>query len=310
MARRLILGAIVALGLSAGLCQAQGDAQPPPPNGEITNPLVGQARDLQREVRILQILRALAITPEQGAVIADAQRTLLGAQNEYLRTQEALVAPVARAVEQYVLALLQDAPQAFAQQARADAESLLGKLDQLRTTWGQIRQAQAQRVYGTLTEEQLAGIETPADRINREEGGGPGGVSLRVVVDRILEVRDMDPAVYAERAPQIADEIGASVAGGNPAIAGQMSERIIGLMEEARALRGGLTLAQRSEFTAKVAEQLGLDSERAVTADAGATVKVGCVQQEAFEALLRDPAAYELVVKLYHLGEPAGGTGQ
>ncbi len=319
---RLLWPAIWAgVGLLAGSALAQGPGGPPPGGAApdpgagqaVTNPLVAQARQVEREGRILEILQALNVKPEQAPVLADAIRTIVSAQTDLNGRIANVFGRLGQAVDAYILAVLEDAPQAFDVQSEQQVGALVVQIDQLRTAYKQICDQQYQRVYDILTPGQVAGIETYQERAARNaEAGGGGGASLATVVAQILDVRALDPAVYAERAERLAGDIARSIAGDNAQLAQPLTTRALALMEEARAMAQEPTPEQQQEFRLRVSQELGLPNlgEGPPPGAPDEGIAPDCVAQAAIENLLRDPASYDLIVRFYHLTPPTPAGGQ
>jgi hypothetical protein len=305
---------LAGLWLVLGCAWAQDPAAQPPAGDGVTNPLVDQARQVDREGRILEILAALKITPAQAAVMADAMRVILSGQADLNGRLDQMLGRIGPDIERYILAVLEDAPEAFNPQTGGQARQLIRQVDGLRTAYRQLCQQQYDRVYAEFTPGQVAGVETYQEMAAGAEGNTPGGgATLGAVVEQILGARRMDAAAYAERATRLAVDIARSIAGDNEQIVQPLSDRALALLEEARAMPGDPNPEQAAQFRQRVSAELGLaetappDGQPGTPPPAAENITPDCVTQAALENLMRDRVAYELIGRMFHLTDPTTG---
>jgi hypothetical protein len=305
---------LAGLWLVMGCAWAQDPAAQPPAGDGVTNPLVDQARRVEREGRILEILAALKITPAQAAVMADAMRAILSGQADLNGRLDQMLGRMGPDIHRYVVAVLEDAPEAFDPQTEGQVRQLIRQVDQLRTAYRDLCRQQYDRVYTEFTPAQVAGVETYEEMAAGAEGGAPeGGATLGNVVERILGCRRLDAATYAERAVPLAGEIARSIAGDNGQMVQALADRALALLEEARAMPGDPNPEQTAQFRQRVSAQLGLADTAPPGGEPGTPpspeerIVPDCVTQAALENLMRDQVAYELLGRMFHLTDPTTG---
>lgn len=311
MAARACVGAVLAVLLVAASSSAQDVA--PRGSETYTNPELEQATLLSRQVTVLEIIKSLRITNDQAAVMYDSMGRILAAQRDLTQRIESLVGSRAQAIDGYVVAAFEDSPESFHPATLRDVDDLLSALTRLGRDYRALCQQEYARVYETLTEAQRAGIETREERAFKaalaSRASAEGGTRLDAVVQSILDVRRLDPPAYRQQAEALATQIARSLVGNDPQVLRPVADRVLTLMEVARALPPDPSPAALDDFTRQVRSELQLrgDAMPPPADQPGDGVESDCVTQDGFEALMRDPIAFELIGKLLGAEGPATG---
>lgn len=282
---------------------AQNQAQP-----TFENPALSEARTLYRQAAILEMLKALEITAEQGQVILQVNAEVLAAQQGMNQALQALVGQNLQFMQAYVQGTLVDDPQTFEYPVIDQADALLGEIAAIRGEYEAICFQAYDAVFSVLSEAQLDAIETyeeqafKADRANMALD--QGGTSLDALVQRLLMVRDMEPDAYQQQAEGLATGLARRVVGDDPELLPPAIDAMIALMETVRAIPADAGDEALTEFREQVRQQLGLDAQGR---SPHMRAQTDLVTQAGFENMLRDPVTSQVLSDL--LGISLGGGG-
>lgn len=270
------------------------------------NPALAEARMLYRQAAILEILQALEVTPAQGQAIIQVNAEIVAAQQATNNALQGLVGASLPFMRAYVQGTLTDDPQSFQAINVEQADRILGEIAMIRSQYEGLCRQGYEMVYSTLTDAQLAAIETYEEQALKVQQADMattlGGTTLDALVPRLLAVREMAPEDYNAQAENLAAALARRVVGDDPQLGPQAATVMLGLMEIARGLPADADDQALRTYREEVREQLGLDADGN---DPRVLAQKDLVTQAGFENMLRDPATSQVLATL--LGIQTGG---